>query len=166
MTLRGRTGETLMAVAATLAVGWSALAACRVASTGLASGCNQAALTVTCNIVTVGVWSDGPFTLTVNGRTVQSSAVTPYATTVWADSIAPGTYDITGTTSADSLRIVLGALRSTTQGVVKRGSVASVSGPGTAIAGGCGIWYLLAAGATRPQAFRAQYTLITGTDGC
>jgi hypothetical protein len=163
--LHGRLGVALMAAASVLVVGWSVLIAC---STVAGPGCSVAASSYTCNVVKVAVTTDGPFRLDFKGGFFFSddqgggTIGSPYS---YSFDVAPGTNLITGTTSANNLTIVLSSVASTKGGVVLRGSLMSLTGPG-GTASACSVSYSIPSGGARPQQIRLQYTLYTGPDKC
>ena len=158
----GWLGERLMAATSVLIVGWSVLVACSgIATRPDEGGCYVGAAPVTCNVVRVAVTTDGPFTLVLNGATIQGTA----AITQDVYDVALGTNVITGTTAASNLTILLSSVTTANIGVVQRASLASVAGPVGAVAA-CSITYAIPSGGARPQAFRANFTLYAGPDKC
>jgi hypothetical protein len=169
--LLGRLGESLMAAASVLVVGWSALVACNYnpnAPPDLGPGCFHGASTLTCRAVFLVISSDGDFALTFNSEVLRGELLpnTNYrlAQRYWF--AAPlGTHLITGTTSASNLTIKLSDEKSTIGGGVQRGSLMSVTGPGFTT-DGCSAIYRIPSGGARPQEVRLQYTIYAGTDAC
>ena len=158
-----RLGGRLLAVASVLIVGWSVLVGC----SGIVNrpidvpGCFPGATTVTCNVVHITVTTDGPYTLVLNGHTMQGNS--SGANDVYG--VVLGTHDITGTTSGSNLTIGLTSVASSSGGVVQRGSLANLAGPGGTVAA-CSVGYSIPSGGPRPQSFQARYTLYSGPNQC
>ena len=163
--MRGeRLGEPLMTAAATLAVCGSVLVACSgncAGPVGPSDGCFPGANPVTCNAVRITITADGAYSFTANGETFEGP--TKAGRSVY--NVPVGTHDVVGTTSANSLTIEFGSVITNTQGVVKRGSISGVSGPGVSTTP-CSVTYAIPGNGAKPQSFLARYTLYVGTDAC
>ena len=152
-----------MTAAATLAVCGSVLVACSgncAGPVGPSAGCFAGANPVTCNVVRITITADGAYSFTANGETFEGPTK---GRSVY--NIPLGTYDVVGTTSASSLTIEFGSVITNPQGVVKRGSISSASGPGASTTP-CSITYTIPSNGAKPQSFLARYTLYVGSDAC
>ena len=153
-----------MTAAAAVAVCGSVLLACSgncVGPSDVGAGCFAGASPVTCNAVRISITADGAYSFTANGELFVGSA--NGGRIVYT--LPLGTNDVGGTTSASTLTIDFSSVTSTTNAIVKRGSISSASGPGATITP-CSVTYTIPGNGTKPQSFLARFTLSTATESC
>jgi hypothetical protein len=110
-----------------------------------------------------GNGSGDPWTFTFLDKMYTASGNAEYGLI----NMTPGDYQVSGTFPTSSFSMTLGRQAGGKGGVVI-GSVKSLEGPvsATQFSPGCGVAYFVPFGAPKPNQFKIQFSIATGTEGC